>query len=61
MHGTLEADGLPGRIVLLRLPDRLLGIPLRPPDRLERRAGDRISPDGSRRRRADALAGQKTS
>jgi hypothetical protein len=46
------ANRRPCRIVLLHLPDRVIGVLLRPPDRLERRAGDRISPDGSRRRRA---------
>ena len=47
-----RADFDPRRIVLLDLANRVIGVLLRPTDRLERRTGDRVSPDGSRRRRA---------
>ena len=48
----------PRRVMLLGLPDRVVGVLLRSPDRLERRAGDSPSPDRGHRRRA-AGKGQK--
>lgn len=47
-----SANCLPRRIVLLGLPDGLVGILRRPADRLESPARNGFSPDGTRRRHA---------